>query len=313
MFNQILLPLDRSALAECVLPHAIAVARAFGAQVILLSVMVTPREARWRQAMDPLNWQIRKAEAQTYLREVDLRLQEAGLHTETHILEGFAAEQIVGFADTHAPQLIILSSHGQSGLSGWGVSSIAQKVALRAQTSVMIVRASQPVTPDITGLRYQRILAPLDGAQRAETILPAIAALAREHDAQIVLAHVVQRPAMPRRTLPSREDVKLADRLVARNQAEAARYLEQLQSQIAGKVETRIVVSEHPAATLHELVEQEKTDLVLLSAHGRSDQSRAPYGDVVSNLITYGATPLIVVQDSARAQTAMPNGAPGGP
>ncbi|MBN2004050.1 MAG: universal stress protein [Anaerolineae bacterium] len=313
MFDHILLPLDRSALAERVLPHTIAIARAFGSQITLLSVMVTPCEARWRRAMDPLNWQIRKVEAQTYLQEVALCLQEIGLHAETCILEGAAAEQIAGFTDIHAPQLIILSSHGQSGLSDWGMSSVAQKVVLRAHTSVMIVRAAQPMAPDITGMRYRRILAPLDGAQRAEIILPAAAALAREHDAQIMLAHIVQKPAMPRKTLPSREDIKLADRLVARNQAEAARYLEQLQSQITGKVGTRILVSEHPAATLHELVEQEMIDLVLLSAHGRSDQTRAPYGDVVSNLIAYGTTPLIIVQDSAQTQSTMPNGESGRP
>ena len=313
MFNKILLPLDRSVVAESVLPHAIAIARACGSQITLLSVLDTPREARGRRATDPLNWQIRKAEAQTYVREVELRLQEVGLRTESHILEGFAAEQILGFADTHAPQLIILSSHGQSGLSDWGVSSVVQKIVLRAHTSVMIVRAAQSVASDVTDLRYQRILAPLDGTQRAEIILPAIAALARAHDAQIVLAHIVQKPAMPRRTLPSREDVKLADRLVARNQAEAARYLEQLQAQIAGKVETRIVVSEHLAATLHELSEQEKADLVLLSAHGHPDPTGALYGDAVSNLITYGTTPLIIVQEYAQAPTAMPNGEPGRP
>ena len=86
MFNRILLPLDRSALAECVLPHAIAVVRAFESQVTLLNVM------------DPLNWQIRKAETTTYLHNVDLHLQATGLLTETHILEGVAAEQIKRFS-----------------------------------------------------------------------------------------------------------------------------------------------------------------------------------------------------------------------
>jgi len=312
MFNKILLPLDRSALAERVLPHAIAIARAFGSQVMLLSVMTTPRASRGRQATDPLNWQIRKAETQTYLREVALCLQEVGLHTETHILEGLAAEQILGFADTYTPQLIILSSHGQSGLNDWGISSIAQKVVLRAQTSVMIVHASQPMAPDITSIRYQRILAPLDGTQRAEIILPAAAILARDHEAQIVLAHIVQKPAMPRRTLPSREDVKLADRLVTRNQTEAVRYLEQLQSQVAGKVETRILIGEHPAATLHELIEQEKADLVLLSAHGRSGPTGALYGDVVSHLIAYGTTPLVIMQACGQTPTAPANSESGG-
>ena len=98
MFDRILIPVDRSALAECVLPHAIAVARAFESKITLLHVMDTPREARWRHAMDPPNWQISKAEATTYLHEVDLRLQAAGLLAETHLLEEFTAEQIKGFS-----------------------------------------------------------------------------------------------------------------------------------------------------------------------------------------------------------------------
>ena len=317
MFDRILVPLDRSPLAECVLPHAIAIARAFDSQVTLLHVMETPREARWRRAMDPLNWQIRKAEATAYLNEVDLRLRTTGLLTETHLLEGSAAEQVLGFSDTHAPQLIILSSHGQSGLSEWGASSVVQKIAQRARTSVMIVRAARPVVLDAPGLRYQRILVPLDGTPRAETILPAAVTLARAHDAQIVLAHLVQQPAMPRRTPPSREDIELADQLVARNQAEATQYLDQLRSRITGKVDTRVLVSDHLAATLHDLVEQEKTDLVLLSAHGVSSQTRGPYGDVTSNLIAYGTTPLIIMQASSQAPTApapieVTNGEPGG-
>jgi nucleotide-binding universal stress UspA family protein len=266
--------------------------------------MDTPREARWRRAMDPLNWQIRKAEATTYLNEVNLRLQAVGLLTETHILEGVAAEQVIGFSDTYASQLIILSSHGQSGLSEWGVSSVVQKIAQRAHTSVMIVRAARPVVLDAPGLRYQRILVPLDGTPRAEYILPAAATLARAHDAQIVLVHLVQQPALPRRTPPSREDVELADQLVARNQTEATLYLDQLRSRITGEVETRVLVSEHLAATLHALVAQEKADLVLLSAHGVSSQTPGLYGDVVGNLIVYGTTPLIIMQDSSQAPTA---------
>jgi len=159
------------------------------------------------------------------------------------------------------------------------------------------------VVLDAPGLRYQRILVPLDGTQRAETILPAAATLARAHDAQIVLAHLVQQPALPRRTPPSREDIELADQLVARNQAEATQYLDQLQSRLTGEVEARVLVSDHLAATLHELIEQEKADLVLLSAHGMSSQSRGPYGDVTSNLIAYGTTPLVIMQEGPHTPT----------
>jgi nucleotide-binding universal stress UspA family protein len=161
----------------------------------------------------------------------------------------------------------------------------------------------------VTDLRYQRILVPLDGTPRAEYVLPAAATLAHAHDAEIVLAHVVQQPALPRRTPPSREDVELADRLVERNQAEATLYLDQLQSRITGKIEARVLVSDHLTATLSEMAEQEKTDLVLLGAHGVSSQTRGLYGDVVSTLIAHGTTPLIIMQDSSQAQTApIPSG-----
>ena len=306
MFNRILLPLDRSALAECVLPHTIAVARAFQSEVMLLHVLDAPREQQSRRAMDPLNWQIRRAQASAYLRETDARLRAAGLSTETRLLEGSPAEQVIGYSDAHAAQLIILSSHGQSGLSDWGVSSIVRDIAFRARTSVMIVRAARSPASAGANLRYLRILVPMDGTSRAEAILPDAVALGRAHGAQIVLAHIVQKPSMPRRTAASREDQELADRLVEHNQAEAARYLDELRSRMSGKVEARILVGDHPAAALNELVDQEKADLVLLSAHDRPGPPLGLNGDVVGNLIAYGTTPLVIKPDRPPARAVPP-------
>jgi len=297
MFSQILLPMDRSSLAECVLPHAVAIARAFESQVTLVNVMDPPHQANWRRAVDPLNWQIRKAEAASYLGDLAQGLQHAGLQTECQILEGQAAERIVEFARKHEVPLILLSSHGQSGLSGWNVSSVVHKVILRANTSTMIVRAYQPTSANAPNLHYRRLLLPVDGSQRAECVLPLAATLARVHDAEILLAHVVNRPEMPRRTPLSREDIELADQVVERNRSEATQYLDQLQSRLAGKIEAKVIVSDHVAATLHELVDQEKIDFVLLSAHGYSAQTRWPYGSIVNSFITYGTTPLLITQD----------------
>ncbi len=297
MFNRILLPMDRSPLAECVLPHVAAIARAFESQVTLVHVMDPPHRMNWRRAVDPLNWRIRKAEAESYLGDLVLRLQKAGLAAEKQILEGPAAERIVEFSHKNDVPLIVLSSHGQSGLSGWNVSSVVQKIILRAHTSIMIVRAYQPASTDVTGLRYHRLLVPMDGSQRAECILPVVETLARAHQAQILLAHVVRRPEMPRRTPPTDEDVELADRLVERNRAEAVQYLDQLRSRLSGDIQARVLVSDHVAVTLHELVDQEKIDLVLLTAHGYSALTRWPYGSVVSSFIAYGTTSLLIVQD----------------
>jgi len=297
MFNRILLPVDRSSLAECVLPHAIAVARAFKSQVKLLHVMDVANRESWRRAIDPLNWQIRKAEAETYMNDLTIRLRKAGLPTEMQILEGQAAERVVEFSRHNDIHLIILSSHGQSGLSGWNVSSVVQKIILRAHTSILIVRAYQPTSTAVSGLRYRRLLLPLDGSHRAECTLPAAATLAHSHQARILLAHVIQRPIMPRQTPPTHEDIELADQVVERNRAEAVRYLNGLQSRLSGETQMRLLVSDHAAATLHELGDQEEIDLVLLSAHGLSAITRWPYGSVVCSFITYGAAPLLIVQD----------------
>ena len=297
MFNRILLPMDRSSVAECVLPHAVAVARAFESQVTLVHVMDLPQQANWRQVVDPLTWKIRRAEAESYLGNLALRLQKNGLRTERQILDGLAAEQIVEFSRKTDAPLIMISSHGQSGLSGWNVSSVVLKVILRASTSIMIVRAYQPTPTEMTSLRYRRILVPIDGSQRAEYVLPMAITLARFHQAQILLAHVVKRPEVPRRTPPSREDIELADRLVERNRTVAIQYLDDLRSQLSGEVQARVLVSNHVAATLHELVAQEKIDLVVLSAHGHSGLTQWPYGSVVISFITFGTTPLLIVQD----------------
>ena len=297
MFNRILLPMDRSSVAECVLPHAVAIARAFESQVTLVHVMGSSQPGHWRRAMDPLNWGIRKAEAEGYLGDLTVRLRKAALPAEKQILEGDAAERIVEFSRKTDTPLVMISSHGQSGLSGWNVSSVVLKVIMRACTSIMIVRAYQPTPTEMTSLRYRRILIPIDGSQRAECVLPVARNLARFHEAQILLAHIVKRPEMPRRTPPTSEDVELADRLVERNRTEAVQYLDDLRSQLSGDVQVRVLVSDHIAVTLHELVEQEAIDLVVLSAHGHSGLTRWPYGSVVMSFITFGTTPLLIVQD----------------
>jgi len=294
MFDHILVSLDGSSLAECVLPHTVAIAQAFGARVTLLRVMESAHEAR---SVDPVNWHIIEAEAKAYLDGVAARLQAGGLHTQPVLVVGQPAEQIIEFTYGNNADLIMLSSHGRSGLSGWNVSSVAQKIVLRAHRSIMVVRAYQPAPVNLSGLRYQRVLVPLDGSQRAEVVLPLATHLARAHEAQLLLVHAVRKPEMPRRAPLTQEEDELVTQITERNQVEAAKYLDQLQSRLFVDVQTRLLISDNVTATLHEWVEQEKVDLVVLSAHGYSGGARWPYGSVVISFVAYGSTPLLIMQD----------------
>ena len=303
MFDPILVPLDGSQLAECVLPYIVAFARSFDSEITLLRMLEKNQAGAPAQLFDLLNWQIKKTEANAYLDKTKALLQESGLRVKTVVLEGLVAEGITEYAQTHGMKLIILSSHGRSGLTQWGISSIAQKIILSAPSSVLIVRAHQMDTQvgDLTTIpQYQRILVPLDGSQRAENVLPIVTQLAQFYNSNVHLVQVIQTPEMARQLPPTREDIELANRVVARNREEAERYLEQVKtrSYLEGvAVQTHLITSDNAAAELHRITDQEQADIVTLSAHGYSGNNQWPYGSMVNNFILYSKVPLLIVQD----------------
>lgn len=306
MFDKILVPLDRSALAECVLPHAMALAQAFNAELMLFHVLSGSDEPDRLRAVDPLEWQLRRAEAESYLQSLCERLRASGVVCEAQVSAGDPAELIVGFAGEQDIKLILLASHGQSGLSDWNVSSVVQKVVMRSRASLMIVRAYATALPEGQAVQYRRILVPLDGSARAESVLPLATVLARLPETQVLVTHVVQRPVMPRRTPPSQEDTELADRIVERNRAEAENYLDWVRLQLpAAAIEARLLVANQVASTLHGLVEQERVDLVVLSAHGISGETRWPHGSLVASFLAFGSCPLLIFQDAPGEQPVL--------
>jgi nucleotide-binding universal stress UspA family protein len=300
MFDPVMVPLDGSLLAECVLQHVVAIARAFDAKVILLRVLDKKQASEKAQLFDLVNWQINKTGAKLYLEKISTRLQKSGLRIETAVLEGLVAESITEYALKRGVKLIILSSHGRSGLSRWGISSVTQKIIFSAPTSVLIIRAHQPATSELLEQQYTRLMVPLDGSRRAEYVLPMVTLLARFHRSRVYIVHVVKTPEMARQMPLDHEDLELSNRIVTRNREEAIRYLDQvrLQSPLEGiEVQTRLLTSDNAAAALHELADKENIDMVALSAHGYSGYNQWPYGSMVNNFILYSKVPLLIVQD----------------
>lgn len=303
MFDTILVPLDGSQLADCVLPHVVAIARPFDAKITLLRILEKKHAGTSAQMFDLLNWQINKTKSALYLDKIQTRLATSNIRVQTEVLEGLIAEGITEYAQSRGMKLIILSSHGRHGLKQWGISSVTQKTILSAQTSLLIVRAHQYAgqSDELTEVPvYQNILVPLDGSQRAENVFPIVTQLANFHKSQIHLVQVVQTPEMARQMPPVREDIELSNRIVERNREEAERYLERLKSlsYLEGiTIQTHLIASDNAAVALHQLVEQEKIDLVALSAHGYSGNHQWPYGSMVNNFIMYGKVSLLIVQD----------------
>lgn len=300
MFRHILAPLDGSPLAACVFPHIVTVARATGARITLLRVL-EPGGHGLAGEVNPFDWQMQKREAQTYLDRLAERLGKTiNLPVTTGILEGCAALQIIEYTQRVEADLVVLSSHGYGGLRDWHISSVAQKVIQRAGVSILLVRAWRP---EASGEPehweepcYHRILVPLDGSSRAECALPVGSALA-EHESTLNLVYVATQPELFHRLPLNTDEQTLLEQVVRRNQQQAGRYLEQLQTRFVPPPHTHVLPHPNVATRLHRFVTEEQIDLVILSAHGFSGQPQWPFGSLTQSFIQYGETPLLIVQD----------------
>lgn len=301
LINHILVPLDGSELAECVLPHVLALAPVTAARVTLIHILERSRARNGNAApIDPLSWHMQKQESQSYLDRIAGRLQK--LQVEQAILEGNPAEAIIEFARSNAVDLIVLSTHGRTGLSEWNVSSVVQKILLRSYRSVLLVRA---YTTPLEEVQYKRLLLAIDGSARAEYILPFAISLALSHQSNVVLGTVIQRPQTMQRFPLSEEDFASINSFTERSQNEASRYLEQLATQLSLKglsADANIAVSENALGAVHDMVEESNADLVMIAAHGYSGDRRWPYGSVAASLIAYGRTPLMIMQDLSESE-----------
>lgn len=151
MQHQILIPLDGSALAEAILPHAVAFARATGSTLTLLAVI--PLTVVYDPTYGPLVMpeQGQKelvAVTRDYLATEVLRLETEGLLVHTEVLEGDVATSIVSYAE-HDPsiQLIAMASRGRSGVGRLVFGSIAAQVLQATTTPLLLFCAHQHTIP----------------------------------------------------------------------------------------------------------------------------------------------------------------------
>jgi len=301
MLNHILVPLDGSTLAECVLPHVAAIAPVTHARVTLLHVLQQTQSGGGTPPVDPVEWHLQKQNAEKYLEGIANRLSGVGiLGVESVILGGSPAASVIDFARGNNVDLIVLSTHGHSGLSGWNVSGVVQKILLRSHKSTLLVRAYISSNTGMTKVRYRRLFVGMDCSARSEFVLPLAINLAQFHKSQLILETVIEKPRIINRMPVSQEFSELASQFVEKNQQAASHYFKQLLAQFSTqdlKIKTHVSIGDNVIAVLHDMAEESNADLVLLVAHGETGERRWPYGSVTTSFIAYGNTSLLIMQD----------------
>jgi nucleotide-binding universal stress UspA family protein len=140
--DRVLAPVDLSDQSELVLNHAAALAESYAAPLDLLHVV---EEAAYPNVygLDPLtpslpNVQDRAREAlETLASNVDLRTDPVNVH----VLAGNAARDIVEFAKDNEADLIVMATHGRTGLDRFLIGSVAEKVVRRAPCPVFTLKS----------------------------------------------------------------------------------------------------------------------------------------------------------------------------
>ncbi|MBI5953810.1 MAG: universal stress protein [Chloroflexi bacterium] len=141
MYKKILVPLDGSPLAEAVLPHAEALAKSEGAELILLRVAVTP--ARYLFAHNPAEGNnvihMIEKEAEDYMKDEVAKLQNEGIKVTGITRDGTPPKEILEVAEETHADVIAMSTHGRVGIQRLLQGSIAEEVVHASHIPVMLI------------------------------------------------------------------------------------------------------------------------------------------------------------------------------
>jgi len=153
MYKKIMVPLDGSELAECVLPHVNGFVT--GCQVAMVNFVrviepihypaanpaSSPQFSQTMKENAKMMEEEEKSSAAKYLNGVISRVERGEIKFKTVVLVGKVADCLVDYVETNEIDLVLIATHGRSGISRWARGSIADRVLRSSRAPVLMVRA----------------------------------------------------------------------------------------------------------------------------------------------------------------------------
>ncbi len=312
MFKRLLVPLDRSPLAEQALGQAAAIARSSHAAVDVILVHEPLAFAGFADV--PWNadqWGDEENYIATIAEEV---LSGAVVPISYAIQRGAPAETISHRAIDIDADLIVMTSHGRTGLSRAWMGSIADGVIRRSSVPVLLLRPIEGKSRyEAAHHLFKKILVPLDGSVWASDILSAAIALAESGDGRLVVLRVVQPVPlviadgnMPFAYPPPIADEIATKRLVAEAKEQVV-SLARRSRQNGTEIEPHVVVAAHVAQAILDFVRAHDIDAIAMSTHGRG-ASRLLIGSVADKVLRGSDIPLLLRRPPEIAEHDEPAG-----
>ena len=306
MYKRMLVPLDGSELAELVFGYAKELAGRLDLDLILLHVS-GPREqdllpmyrAYIERAAEVVGRQSVEVQEKTRTKPGGRAIEARG-----EVVVGHPAEEILRYADENNIDIILLATHGRSGVKRWAMGSIADKVLRTSKIPVWLVRAGVPEEIVHDKWPNRTMLVPLDGSKLAESVLPHIEALAKQRGAEwvdVVLLRVCEPPIIlsdyPEAIMElSWEEHVEQEKAWHRRAGE--RYLAEVEKRLSDaglRVRSEVLLG-RPIDEIIEYANKNPFNLIVLATHGRSGVIRWAYGQVTDRVLQRSTSPIFLVR-----------------
>jgi len=278
MYDKIVVPLDGSPLAEVALPYAEEIAGKTDSEMILLSVLES-EEAHEYQSHYTYTRKI--IEITRHHIEKYLQISEGkAINIGTATRVGNPAEGILDYVNKVTFNLIVMATHGRSGIGRWAVGSVADKIVRATTRQPLLLIRAKGCHPDVRAKRIlKKALVPLDGSTGSEAVITYVMGIAQSLQMELTFLHVV-----PRNN---------------HNGANPEAYLQSICSRFKSRdVSTRYEVRAGAAADeIIDLADELAIDVVAMSTHGQSAVSLWPLGSVAQKVLLGGNTPLLLIKD----------------
>jgi nucleotide-binding universal stress UspA family protein len=194
VYQALMVPLDGSEFGRHAIPWALAIAEPAGARVDLVHVLTPPYDIAVDGNRLILADSIDSQHAATEQRLGDLA-NRLSVGTEVRfssaVIEGHTADALLRYADENAIDLIVMTTHGRSGLARAVLGSISDQVVRRSRRPVLLARPHRHVAEEREAAAVSDVLVPLDGTLTSEAILEHALEMCRLTGASCTLLHVI--------------------------------------------------------------------------------------------------------------------------
>jgi nucleotide-binding universal stress UspA family protein len=299
MFKRLLVPLDCSPLAEQALGQAASIARGSGAAIDLALVHTAATVAGVRNApWDTDEWK----RENRYLEAISAELESgAGVTVGHSVLAGEVVTMLCQRAWDVSADLIVMTTHGRTGLSRMWLGSVAHGVLQNANVPVLMFRPEQGLRRTVPAEQsIRKILVPVDGSALSAAIVEPALALAKATGARMTLLRIVQpvpgvildagQPFAFPVALP---DEPATEEVLADVTAHVTGVAEQLTTDEGVQVDAQAVVSVGVAQGILDYAVGHAIDLIALSTHGRG-ASRLLMGSVANKVAHASGVPTLL-------------------